>query len=112
MSGGAFAAIFYNQLHYCLLVVTSSVHSTVFGNVKIMLVVIVSIIYFKTVETPINLVGIGIGFVGMFIYTYVYYSAKRALIRKSIPAKDIEMQKHLIDKDVMTRIFGDSDDEI
>ena len=109
LGGGAFVAVFYNQLHYFLLIVTSSVHSTIFGNLKIMIVVVLSIIYFRTVETAINLVGIGVGFLGMFIYTFVHYRDKRARAHRP-KMSDIELQAPLMKEtaeEAIQRVFDD-----
>lgn len=77
---GSLAAFAYNIVHFALIKVSSALTSTVMGNVKIVLLIILSIILFERSVLLLNVVGFVVFFLGCSCYSYLAYNAKRRSI--------------------------------
>jgi hypothetical protein len=76
MTIGGCLAFFYNVVHYIFINVTSSVYSTVAGNFKVILVIVVSIVFFKTEVTPVNYGGICLTMLSFGFFSYLSFRDK------------------------------------
>lgn len=76
MAVGGCLAFFYNAVHYIFINVTSAVYSTVAGNFKVILVIVVSIIFFRTEVTPLNGAGIALTMLSFGFFSYLQLSDK------------------------------------
>jgi drug/metabolite transporter (DMT)-like permease len=76
---GSSTAFVYNLVHFALIKVTSALTSAVAGNIKILLVIILSMIFFEKSVTILNYAGFVVFLVGVFAYsTFIYRSKMRA----------------------------------
>lgn len=85
MGLGGFFAFFYNMVHYIFIEVTSAVYSTVAGNFKVILVIVVSFIVFKTQVEIWNGVGILVTIASFCLFSYLNFMDKA---KPSAPAGD------------------------
>jgi drug/metabolite transporter (DMT)-like permease len=70
---GCMFAFVYNLLHYAMISVTSSVNSTILGNVKIIILILLSIPLFGIIVQWWNVVGICWTILSMIAYSYFAY---------------------------------------
>lgn len=87
--GGGMAFV-YNIFHFLLIKYTSTVTSTVAGNMKIILVILLSVMFLEKPLSPTNWMGIGIFLIGVFSYAYMAFKAKMAAKNAQAPAADEE----------------------
>jgi solute carrier family 35 protein E4 len=73
---GSTCAFAYNLVHFALIKVTSALTSAVAGNLKILLVIILSMIFFEKRVTLLNFSGFAVFFVGVVWYSSVTYRNK------------------------------------
>jgi len=66
-------AFFYNMSHYLLINYTSAHYAVLFGNVKVLVLVVISMAIFNTPFTAINLVGMVLSLAGFCAYNFVRY---------------------------------------
>jgi len=79
---GSSTAFLYNLVHFALIKVTSALTSAVAGNIKILLVIILSMIFFEKQAQPLNCVGFAVFFVGVVAYsTFTYRSKMQAALK-------------------------------
>jgi len=90
---GSTAAFAYNLVHFALIKVTSAITSTVAGNLKIVLIIIISIIAFEKRVEPINLVGFGVFFAGVIVYSVLTHRARLAAADAVAPTSTFVVQR-------------------
>lgn len=73
---GGFIAFLYNVIHYFFIHFTSSVYTTVAGNMKVALVVAFSFIFLDDDATVLNIVGLSIASVAFFANSYLEFRQK------------------------------------
>ena len=79
---GSSTAFVYNLVHFALIKVTSALTSAVAGNIKILLVIILSMIFFEKQVGPLNCTGFGVFFVGVVTYsTFTYRQKMQATLK-------------------------------
>ncbi|EGC31447.1 hypothetical protein DICPUDRAFT_99209 [Dictyostelium purpureum] len=74
----AIAACFYNLSHFYIVEYTSALYYVIIGNIKVILLIIVSFFVFKTNTefTTVNIIGMVITIIGFLIYNYFKYYEK------------------------------------
>jgi len=79
---GSSTAFVYNLVHFALIKVTSALTSAVAGNLKILLIIILSMIFFEKQVTILNYSGFAVFLVGVFAYsTFTYRSKTQAALK-------------------------------
>jgi len=79
---GSSTAFVYNLVHFALIKVTSALTSAVAGNIKILLIIILSMIFFEKQVTILNYSGFAVFLVGVFAYsTFIYRSKMQAALK-------------------------------
>merc|ERR1712166_131809 len=79
---GSSTASVYNLVHFALIKVTSALTSAVAGNIKILLIIILSMIFFEKQVTILNYSGFAVFLVGVFAYsTFIYRSKMQAALK-------------------------------
>eukprot|EP00301_Raphidiophrys_heterophryoidea_P025083 c8330_g1_i1.p1 GENE.c8330_g1_i1~~c8330_g1_i1.p1 ORF type:complete len:367 (-),score=80.18 c8330_g1_i1:68-1168(-) len=73
---GGVIAFLYNLIHYLFIHYTSSVYSTVAGNMKVVLVVSVSLVLMDDDATPLNVVGLGIACCAFVLHSLLEFHLK------------------------------------
>jgi drug/metabolite transporter (DMT)-like permease len=69
----------YNLSQYWMISYTSAHYAALIGNLKVLLLVMISMMIFHTKLNPINYVGISISLVGFCLYNFFrYQELKRA----------------------------------
>lgn len=76
-------AVAYNWIHYLLIHETSALYSTLVGNVKVVLVVLVSLVVFQTQLIWVNVVGILVTLASFLAFHYVKHSGHASGATKS-----------------------------
>lgn len=76
VSVGGGIAFLYNLIHYLFIHYTSSVYTTVAGNMKVALVVAFSFIFLDDDATPLNIIGLSIACVAFFANSYLEFQVK------------------------------------
>ena len=79
---GSSTAFVYNLVHFALIKVTSALTSAVAGNIKILLIIVLSMIFFEKSVTILNYSGFAVFLVGVFAYsTFIYRSKMQAALK-------------------------------
>eukprot|EP01118_Nematostelium_gracile_P000201 TRINITY_DN10199_c0_g1_i1.p1 TRINITY_DN10199_c0_g1~~TRINITY_DN10199_c0_g1_i1.p1 ORF type:complete len:317 (-),score=59.56 TRINITY_DN10199_c0_g1_i1:72-977(-) len=78
-------AYFYNMSHYFLIKYTSAHYAVLVGNMKVLILVFLSISIFGTPLTPLNLVGMFVSLGGFCIYNAFRYLEMRAVLEAQDP---------------------------
>ena len=85
---GSSTAFVYNLVHFALIKVTSALTSAVAGNLKILLVIILSMIFFEKQVTILNYSGFAVFLVGVFAYSSFTYRSKMQAASKPAQSGD------------------------
>lgn len=72
-------AFFYTMSHYLLINYTSAHYAVLFGNVKVLVLVAISISLFNTPFTPLNLIGMVVAFLGFCVYNFFRFLELKSL---------------------------------
>lgn|ERR1712086_196253 len=83
--GGGMAFV-YNIFHFLLIKFTSTVTSTIAGNIKIIFVILLSVMFLEKPLRFVNWIGMGIFLIGVFSYAYLGFKAKMAAMAAQAPA--------------------------
>eukprot|EP00299_Pterocystis_sp_00344_P019030 c9480_g1_i2.p1 GENE.c9480_g1_i2~~c9480_g1_i2.p1 ORF type:complete len:379 (+),score=86.00 c9480_g1_i2:1-1137(+) len=75
---GGVIAFLYNLVHYFFIHYTSSVYTTVAGNMKVALVVCFSFVFLDDEATVLNIVGLSIACLAFFANSYLEFQTKEA----------------------------------
>lgn len=90
---GSTAAFAYNLTHLALIKVTSALTSTVAGDLKIVLIICISVFVFDKRVTPLNLVGFVIFFAGVIVYSVLTHRARLAAADAVKPTSTFVVQR-------------------
>jgi len=90
ISVGGFIAFAYNVIHYLFIHFTSSVYTTVAGNMKVALVVAFSFIFLDDEATPLNIVGLSIACAAFFANSYLEFRQVEKAKKSPRPSKDYD----------------------
>jgi len=83
---GGVIAFLYNLIHYLFIHYTSSVYTTVAGNMKVALVVAFSFVFLDDDATPTNIVGLAIACLAFFANSFLEFHKKQKV--KTSPRSD------------------------
>ena len=78
----------YNLVHFALIKVTSALTSAVAGNIKILLIIVLSMIFFEKSVTILNYSGFAVFLVGVFAYSTFIYRGKMQAASKPADSGD------------------------
>eukprot|EP00301_Raphidiophrys_heterophryoidea_P022023 c6277_g1_i1.p1 GENE.c6277_g1_i1~~c6277_g1_i1.p1 ORF type:complete len:363 (+),score=87.66 c6277_g1_i1:60-1148(+) len=88
---GGVIAFLYNLIHYFFIHYTSSVYTTVAGNMKVALVVAFSFIFLDDDATALNIIGLGIACLAFFANSFLEFQGKE---KEKTPREETSGKEH------------------